>query len=96
MIKELFGLITLDAVLLVLLLHIFLPYLKDCIRYRLPLGIIVAAACSSITCILLFHFLIFTICTPIYGSFDNACRALNSENSPLNTIKQIRKKYNND
>lgn len=96
MIKELFGLITLDVLLLAFLLHIFLPYLKDCIRCRLPLGIIVAAACSSLNCILLFHFLLFTICIPIYGSFDNACKALNSENSPLNTIKQIRKKYNND
>lgn len=81
MIEDLLKFITVDVVLLLFLLHVFLPYLKDCVRCRLSLGIILAVACSSLTCILLFHFLLFTICIPIYGGFDNACKVLCSEKS---------------
>lgn len=96
MLEDLFKFITLDVVLLALLLYTFLPYLKDCISCKLVLGTIAALSCIVPICVLLFYFLLFTICIPIYGSFDNACKALYSENSPLNTIKQIKKKYNND
>ena len=91
MIEDLFKFIALDVLLLVFLLHVFLPYLKDCVRYRLPLGIILAAACSSLSSVLLFHFLLFTICIPIYGSFDNAYKVLCPEKSQINTINQNRK-----
>lgn len=88
MIEDLLKFIAFDALLLAFLLHIFVPYLKDCIRCELMLGTLVALSCSLLTCVLLFHFLLFTICIPIYGSFDNACKVLCPEKSPLNTINQ--------
>lgn len=96
MIKDLLLFSAFDALLLAFLLHIFLPYLKDCVRCGMFLGTIIAILCSVFTCVLLFHFLLFTICIPIYGSFDNARNALCPENSPLNTIKQTRKEHGND
>ena len=91
MIEDLFKFITLDVVLLVFLLHIFLPYLKDCVRCDMFLGTTIAILCSLCTSVLLFHSLLYTICIPIYGGFDNAYKVLCPENSQLNTINQNRK-----
>ena len=94
MAKDLFCFIALDVVLLAFLLNIFLKYLKDCVRCGMVLGTIIAIFCSVFTCVLLVNSLLFTICIPIYGSFDNARKALCPENSQLNTINQTRKGQN--
>ena len=96
MVEDLLKFITFDALLLAFLLHIFLPYLKDCVRYDVFLGTIIAILCSLCTSVLLFHSLLYTICIPIYGGFDNACKVLCPENSQLNTINQTRKEQKHD
>lgn len=96
MIKDLLFFIAWDVVLLAFLLHIFLPYLKECVNCGMFLGTTIAVLCSLFTCVLLFHSLLITVCIPIYGNFDNVNKALCPENSSQNTINQIRKEQNND